>query len=396
MTESYEAIDPLRFREVMGNYPTGVTAVTGIADDGTPVGMVVGTFTSVSLHPPLVAFLPTTKSATFSRLRTATAFCINVLAHDQIELCRVLSSSDPEKFSRVEWTPTAQGAPALAGAVAQIHCRPSQLVEAGDHFIQLCLVDALEVRRQVTPLLFFQGGYGGFSPNSMLAGGGDSDLIEGVRLAAIAGPRIERLAASYRCEAAVLVAVSEDEFTTAATAYGGDAQMRERLGERLPLKPPMGEPYVAWSPQRTVDSWLSRAGRDPEVIAQYSRRLAALRERGFAALEMPADAARLAELISESRSAGLTPARERAVLTELAELTHAYYTGEFDGDSRYDIGSLLVPVYRPNGELAMVLSLAQLPQGVTGTVVESWIEGLRDAAAVVERQLGAVVGTPGE
>src|SRR5690242_3123404 len=105
------SIDPLRYREVMGHYPTGVTVVTGIAQDGEPVGMVVGTFTSVSLDPPLVAFLPTVASRTFARLRTAAAFCINVLAHDQVELCRTMSGPSPDKFSQLEWSTSTLGAP---------------------------------------------------------------------------------------------------------------------------------------------------------------------------------------------------------------------------------------------------------------------------------------------
>lgn len=384
---AFEPIDPLRFREVLGNYPTGVTAVTGIAEDGTPVGMVVGTFTSVSLEPPLVAFLPTTKSSTFARLRTSESFCVNVLAHDQVEVCRILSGPGEDKFSRVDWTPTARGIPALAGAVAHIHCRPDQLVEAGDHFIQLCRVESLEVARQVTPLLFFQGGYGGFSPTSMLAGAGDSDLIEGVRLATVAAPQIERLAQAYGCEAAVLIAVNEDEVTTAATAYGGQAQARERLGERLPLKPPMGEHFVAWAPPQTQEKWLARAGRDPQVVEKYRRRLELLRQQGFAAMESPNDGERFAELIGESQTARLTPAHERSILAELAELTHTYLDDSFDDDRRYNVGSLLVPVFHPDGRIAMVLSLVQLPQNAPGNAVAEWLRGLREAALEVELQL---------
>lgn len=51
------ALDPAAFREVMGHYPTGVAVVTGF-DGDQPVGMVVGTFSSVSMDPPLVAFMP--------------------------------------------------------------------------------------------------------------------------------------------------------------------------------------------------------------------------------------------------------------------------------------------------------------------------------------------------
>lgn len=50
------------FRETLGNYPTGVAVVTAIAANRNPAGMVVGSFYSVSLDPPLIALFPTKDS----------------------------------------------------------------------------------------------------------------------------------------------------------------------------------------------------------------------------------------------------------------------------------------------------------------------------------------------
>ena len=50
-------IDGMEFRRVLGHFPTGVTVVTAATDQG-PAGMAIGSFTSVSLDPPLVAFCP--------------------------------------------------------------------------------------------------------------------------------------------------------------------------------------------------------------------------------------------------------------------------------------------------------------------------------------------------
>jgi 3-hydroxy-9,10-secoandrosta-1,3,5(10)-triene-9,17-dione monooxygenase reductase component len=66
-------IDGQRFRQVLGSYPTGVTVVTAIAEDGSPAGMAVGSFTSVSLDPPLVAFLPDKSSTSFPKIRRRTS-----------------------------------------------------------------------------------------------------------------------------------------------------------------------------------------------------------------------------------------------------------------------------------------------------------------------------------
>ena len=46
-----KAIDPALFRKTLGYCPTGVAVVTAVTDDGDPVGMVVVTFSSVSLTP---------------------------------------------------------------------------------------------------------------------------------------------------------------------------------------------------------------------------------------------------------------------------------------------------------------------------------------------------------
>jgi flavin reductase (DIM6/NTAB) family NADH-FMN oxidoreductase RutF len=47
--------DAARFRHVLGHFPTGVTVVTS-ALDGAPYGITIGSFSSVSLDPPLVGF----------------------------------------------------------------------------------------------------------------------------------------------------------------------------------------------------------------------------------------------------------------------------------------------------------------------------------------------------
>ena len=62
-----EATDPRWFRRVLGQYPTGVCVVTATEPDGRRAGFVVGSFTSVSLNPPLVAFFPDKGSTSWPR-----------------------------------------------------------------------------------------------------------------------------------------------------------------------------------------------------------------------------------------------------------------------------------------------------------------------------------------
>jgi flavin reductase (DIM6/NTAB) family NADH-FMN oxidoreductase RutF len=155
------------FRDVLGNFPTGVVAVTAAGPDGEPLGMVVGSFTSVSLDPPMVLFLADRGSSTFPKLRAAGHFAINVLASDQVALAHAMATKGPGRFQDVGWQPAAgSGAPVLDGVVAWIDCTMDQVVDAGDHLIALGAVLDLQVVSQKLPLLFFRGGYGAFEPHA--------------------------------------------------------------------------------------------------------------------------------------------------------------------------------------------------------------------------------------
>ena len=85
-------IDATQFRQVLGNYPTGVAAITAVAEDGVHAAMVVGTFTSVSLDPPLVGFFPDKRSSSWPVIERAGGFCVNILGADQQALCRQLAT----------------------------------------------------------------------------------------------------------------------------------------------------------------------------------------------------------------------------------------------------------------------------------------------------------------
>ena len=158
--KSDSGIDPKRFRDVLGRYPTGVTVVTAIGDDGRPAGLAVGSFTSVSLNPLLVAFLPDRNSSTFRKMRSAGSFCVNVLASDQEPVCRAFAAKGDDKFSGITWTPAPSGAPRLAGIIAWIDCDIHAIHEAGDHYIVIGRVRDLDRLHDKAPLIFHQGGYG--------------------------------------------------------------------------------------------------------------------------------------------------------------------------------------------------------------------------------------------
>jgi flavin reductase (DIM6/NTAB) family NADH-FMN oxidoreductase RutF len=154
--------DSAKYRQVLGHFPTGVTVVTAHSSEG-PVGMAVGSFASVSLEPPLVAFFAGLNSASWPQIEEASAFCVNVLAADQEDLSRRFASKDDDKFTGIGWEPAGSGSPLLQGVLAWIDCDIESVTPAGDHVCVMGRVRDLDVVHDGAPLLFFRGGYGRFA-----------------------------------------------------------------------------------------------------------------------------------------------------------------------------------------------------------------------------------------
>ncbi|MCB1001922.1 MAG: flavin reductase family protein [Acidimicrobiales bacterium] len=160
------SFDSAKYRQVLGHFPTGVTVVTGTLD-GEPVGFTIGSFTSVSLDPPLVGFLPMVTSDRWHKIRDSGAFCVNVLGHGHGEICWQFAKTSVEQpFEGVAWHPSAiTGSPVLDEAIAFMDCTIEEVVDAGDHHFVMGRVVELEHvdgESDPLPLLFFRGKLGQF------------------------------------------------------------------------------------------------------------------------------------------------------------------------------------------------------------------------------------------
>jgi 3-hydroxy-9,10-secoandrosta-1,3,5(10)-triene-9,17-dione monooxygenase reductase component len=158
------AIDQAHFRQVLGHFPTGVTVITATTSDG-PAGLAVGSFFSVSLDPPLVAFCAGKSSSSYPKISEAGHFVVNVLADDQEDVSRVFASKGADKFAGIGYRHgAATGAPVISDVLAWIECDIDVVHEAGDHWIVVGRVLDLGVAHEGGPLVFFRGGYGSLAP----------------------------------------------------------------------------------------------------------------------------------------------------------------------------------------------------------------------------------------
>ena len=167
-TSDDHSFDAGHFRTVLGHFPTGVTIVAGMAGDQ-PTGFTIGSFTSVSLDPPLVGFLPQVDSATWAAMAESGSFCVNVLSDQQSDLCWKFAKSgtDDTRFIGVDWHAAPSGSPVIDRAVAWIDCTVEEVYTMGDHYFVLGRVIALDADadhdgQPPRPLVFFKGSIGGF------------------------------------------------------------------------------------------------------------------------------------------------------------------------------------------------------------------------------------------
>ena len=152
-------VDPRHFRDVLGSYPTGVTVITSVARDGARWGLAVGTFTSISLEPPLVGFMPDRQSTSWRQIEETGAFCANILSAAQLDMCRRFATRGGDKFEGVSHGHSPGGLPLLDNVLAWVECGIEKVIELGDHLLVVGAVRALARTGEGAPLLFYRGGY---------------------------------------------------------------------------------------------------------------------------------------------------------------------------------------------------------------------------------------------
>ncbi|MCP8971070.1 flavin reductase family protein [Ectobacillus ponti] len=143
------------FKQIMGSYPTGVTVVTTTGADGTPAGLTVNSFASVSLDPLLVLWCLDNRSSALAAFSESDVFAVHVLAAEQQDVCWAFAGKEPDRFGKVEWAQSEHGLPVISGSLGVLQCRKVQQMEAGDHQIFLGEVIAIE-KEEKEPMLYFR------------------------------------------------------------------------------------------------------------------------------------------------------------------------------------------------------------------------------------------------
>lgn len=155
-----KAIDPSRFRQALSHFASGITVVTSRVE-GEPIGFTCQSFYSVSMNPPLVSFSIMAGSASYPKIRQAGRFAVNILSDEQVHISNQFARRGEDKWHGVQWCESPLGNPVIAGSLHWLDCTLYAEHAAGDHFIVIGEVNALDLQETVAlqPLLYFKGRY---------------------------------------------------------------------------------------------------------------------------------------------------------------------------------------------------------------------------------------------
>ncbi len=151
--------DPRTLRDALGCFATGVTVVTCLTQAGTPTGLTVNSFTSVSLDPPLLLVCLAKPAASAAALIAAPCFAVNVLQTGQQPASIRFATRDEDRFGTTPWSCGEAGAPILAQSLGVFECERYAVYDGGDHHILVGEVVKASFDASLDPLLYFRGRY---------------------------------------------------------------------------------------------------------------------------------------------------------------------------------------------------------------------------------------------
>lgn len=154
-------LDSRALRQAFGCFPTGIAVMTAMADQASPIGITVNSFTSVSLDPPLVLWCIDRRSRRYPAFAQAPGFSVSILASGHKAVSSRLASAGEHSLDGIDLIPTELGPPALRDALAVFECVRHSVQDAGDHAILIGRVVRFTRNDGAgAPLVYFQGQYG--------------------------------------------------------------------------------------------------------------------------------------------------------------------------------------------------------------------------------------------
>ncbi len=167
-------------RETMRHVPSAVTVVTAGTEEKYR-GVTIGSFTSLSLNPPLISFNIGRQSRIHPLLESGPKFAVHVLSASQSDLSRRFARSgltQEEQFAGISHSVSPDGPPLLDDTALILCCEPERMIHVGDKSIVVGHVLWTTVADTPSSLLHLQSEYRGIRTTSESGDGSSPRLSD--------------------------------------------------------------------------------------------------------------------------------------------------------------------------------------------------------------------------
>jgi DNA-binding IclR family transcriptional regulator len=226
----------------------------------------------------------------------------------------------------------------------------------------------------------------GLGPALVAAGTAALDQLAGIREAR---HELDALSTSLHLEV-VLTAPAGPEIVVVGRA-GHDSAFGEslRVGRRLPLVPPFGTVFLAWSTGDEIEEWLARArpALSPEEVDAQRRSIASVRERGYAvALESGARRA-FGSAVSGADDAAVLRADAAGLDELLAQLAHGrYQLDTLDEGMTYEVAMVAAPIFDAQGRVVAAIAASGFPPAIGAGELRRVADEVRGRATIITKR----------
>lgn len=162
-----------------------------------------------------------------------------------------------------------------------------------------------------------------------------------------------------------------------------------QVGERRPLAPPVGAPFLAWSSPEAIEAWIARrAGpADPQLVEQWREALTIIRQRGFQVALRAPNSSDLAAMMTDMASGRQAPQYKDQMIRLVGSLDHHLsQPREIRPDAPYDVLLIAAPIFDQNGEAAFNLCLGGFPEPISGAQITTFADRLVRTCVQIMRE----------
>lgn len=225
-------------------------------------------------------------------------------------------------------------------------------------------------------------------------GPGSISLGEAGRLAhpALRSAQVEAERLARAIGACIAVCVRDGDTARVAEVFdfGPVFAPRARVGQTIPLVPPFGAVFVAWTDD-DAEGWIARADAtlEEDERDRYRHALDEVRRCGYSVSIRPTRRPELAQLIETLAS---TPASDEALRSRdalIREMMHSgYLAADLDAEHAVRVAQISAPVFDRSGRVTTSLLLSGPEQDITGAELRALASRLVGAASRATRSAG--------